>query len=218
MTLSMPILETVNTKLVFALMLRDRLMLDAALAGDVVVTAATRTGLRKGGAGDFVFIDLESGPTVFKIRSAAATPCYRPVDLALVLPVGGALWPAYPDINLADRTLPLASPAQPPGYRAQFLACALSPDIAYPFAPEATLIRGVVEHAGAGVADATVFDVAGDALPFVTGPTGEFVLAYLHPPLLVAQATVRVQRQGEADVDVAVEVRRGRTATVSINV
>jgi hypothetical protein len=218
MTIAMPILETVTTKLVFALRLRDRLTLDDALAGDVAVTAGPRTGLRKPGTGTFVFLDLPAGPVVCSVRSADDTPFYRPVDIPVVIPSGSALWPAYPDNGLADPTLPLSSPAQPAAFRTQFLACALLPDVAYPFDPAATLARGVVSHASAGVAGANVLDVAGNALPFVTGPGGEFVLVFTNPPAATAAVTIRTQRQGQAAVDTAVTIRRATTTAVAINV
>jgi hypothetical protein len=218
MTVAMPILETMTTKLVFALRLRDRLTLEDALAGDVAVTAGPRAGMRKPGTGTFIFLDLPAGPVVCSMRSADDTPFYRPADIPIVIPSGSALWPAYPDNGLADPALPLSSPAQPAAFRAQFLACALLPDVAYPFDPAASLARGVVSHAGAGVANASVFDVAGDALPFVTGPTGEFVLVFTNPPPTTAVVTIRTQRQGQRDVDTAVTIRRGATAAVAINV
>lgn len=218
MALSMPLLETSQTKLVFALRLRDGVTLDDALAGDVSVAAGPRPGYRKPGVGTFLFFALPNGPTTFAVRSAAATPFYRPTDIALTIPSGSPLWPAYPDNDLADPSLPLSSPAQPPSFRAQFLACALAPDIAYPFDPGATLVRGVVTQSNAAVAGAKVFDVAGVALPFVTGPAGEFVLLFTPPPASDTAATIRMQRQGQADVDTATTVRRGATTAVQINV
>jgi hypothetical protein len=218
MTVALPILETSSTALSFALILRDRLTSADALQGDVTVSAGARQGLQKSGSGTFVFFNLPAGAVTFRVTSAAATPFYRPLVLPLVLPVGSPQWPAYPDIALADPTLPLASPAQPAAYRTQFLACALTPDIAYPFDPGATLVRGIVQSGGAGAAGATVFDVAGAAAPFVTDASGEFVLAWLQSPAVSVAATIRVQRQGHPDIDTNILVSRAATIALVINV
>jgi hypothetical protein len=218
MSVAMPILERDQTKLIFALRLRDGVTFEDSLAGDVGVLAGSRSGLKKSGTGTFVFFDLPNGPTTFKVRSAADMPCYCPADIAVTLPSGSALWPAYPDNGLADPLLPLSSPAQPTAFRTQFLACALAPDIAYPFDPSATLLRGVVMQGANPVSGAKIFDVAGNALPFVTGDGGEFVLFFANVPSTSFAATIRTQRQGQADVDTAVTIQRAATSSVQINV
>lgn len=211
-------LERRVTNLVFALRLRDGLTLQDQLLGDVSVTAGPRAGWRKDASGTFLFLDLPNGPFTFQVRSATDTPFYQPVDIDLAIPFGSALWPAFPDTGLADTSLPLSDPGQPAAYRAQFLQSALRPATAYPFDPEATLVRGAVMTGANPVAGATVFDVAGDALSYVTGADGQFVLVYANPPLSSATVTVRVQRGGHPDVDTLVTVRRGATASTQINV
>jgi hypothetical protein len=218
MTVAMPILESDQTKLIFALRLRDGVTFEDSLAGDVSVAAGPRSGLQKSGTGTFVFFDLPNGATTFNVRSTADAPYYCPADISVTLPSGSALWPAYPDNGLADPSLPLSSPSQPAAFRTQFLACALAPDIAYPFDPSATLLRGVVMQGATPVAGAKVFDVAGNALPFVTGEGGEFVLLFAIVPSASFAATVRTQRQGQPNVDTAVTIQRATTSSVQINV
>ena len=210
-------LEQYATKLVFALRLRDRLTLLDALTGDVAVSAGAQTGWRKDSSGTFLFFDLPNGPVTFAVRSSVDTPYYRPTDIAVTLPVGSPLWPAFPDITLADPTLMLSDPGQPGPYRTQFLQCALLPAIAYPFDAGATLLRGMVMQAGAAVPAATVFDVPGNALAFTTGDDGQFALVWTNPPATPTATTIRTQRSGHPDVDTVVTIRRGVTASVVIN-
>jgi hypothetical protein len=210
--------EQNDTKLIFALRLRDRLTLLDALAGDVSVTAGAATGWRKGGSGTFLFFSLPNGPTTFAVRSGPDTPFYLPTDINVTLPAGTALWPAFPDITLANPTLPLSDPGQPAAYRTQFLQCALQPAIAYPFDNGATLLRGMVLQAGVAVSGASVFDVPGNALPYTTGADGQFVLVWTNPPAAPVATTIRTQRAGHPDVDTTVTIQRGVTTAVTINV
>ena len=177
---------------------------------------AARRGARKGDSGTFIFLDLAPGALTFQVRSDPDTPYYQPVAIGLTIPFGSALWPAYPDVGLADAAHALSDPGQPSAYRAQFLQTALRPSIAYPFDPAATLVRGVVLQGASPVAGATVLDVAGDAIAFVTGEDGQFVLAYTAPPASSASLTIRTQGSGFADVDTVVTVRRGATSSIQI--
>jgi hypothetical protein len=211
-------LEQTLTKLVFALNLRDGLSLREELLGKVQVAAGGRAGWRKATSGTFLFMALPNGPATFQVRSDPDTLYYRPVDISLAIPFGSPQWPAYPDLGLADPSLALSDAGQPAAYRAQFLQSALRPSIAYPFDPSATLVRGAVTSGGVAVPDATVFDVAGDALAYVTGADGQFVLVYTAPPPVSASVTVRTQRSGHADVDTLVTVRRAATASIQVNV
>ena len=126
--MSFPIgpLEASVTKLSFALLLRDNLTFADALAGDVEVTAGSRTGQRKGTTGAFLFSSLGNGPISLSVRSAPNTPYYLPTDIPVTIPMPSVLWPAFPDITLANPSLDLWDPKQPPAYRTQFLQACLA--------------------------------------------------------------------------------------------
>jgi hypothetical protein len=209
--------ETSETQLIFALLLRDRLTFADALVGDVTVSAGARPGWRKGSSGTFLFFNLPNGAANLAVHSSADTPYYLPADLTVMIPPGSPLWPAYPDISLADKTLPLWDPRQPAAYRTQFLLACLSPSVAYPFDEAATLVRGTVLHADAPVLGVTVSDTAGNALPYVTGSDGQFVLAFQQPPALPTAITIRAQEPGNPAVDTSVTLRRAAVATLQIN-
>jgi hypothetical protein len=211
-------LEQNDTRLKFALLLRDRLNFSTQLLGDVTVAAGPRAGWRKDTSGTFLFFDLPAGSVDFAVRSAADTPFYLPTDVTVMLPPASLTWPAFPDIALADPSLMLWDPAQPPAYRTQFLQACLTPAVAYPFDPTATLLRGMVLHAGAPLAGVTMSDVAGNAPSSFTGADGQFVLAFQSPPTSPVNVTVRAHRAGSPDVDTSVMIRRGTTTAVQINV
>jgi hypothetical protein len=211
-------LEQNETRLIFALLLRDRITFSTHLLGDVSVTAGGRIGQRKNSSGTFLFFDLPNGPVDFSIRSGRDTPYYLPADVTVTLPPSSALWPAFPDIALADPALMLSDPAQPAPFRTQFLQACLSPSPAYPFEPTATLLRGVVLHASAPVAGAIVSDLAGNAPAALTGADGQFALAFPAPATSPVNVTVRAHSAGNPDVDTAVSIRRAATTAVQINV
>jgi hypothetical protein len=217
--MSFPIgpVDASNTRLVFALLLRDRLTLADALLGAVGVAAGQRPGWRKGTSGTFLFFDLPNGSIDLAVRSGPDTPYYLPTDITVTLPPATASWPAFPDIGLADKTLPLSDPGQPAAYRAQFLQACLAPSIAYPFDPAATLVRGTVQHAGAPVANVTISSLNGNTLDYVTGADGQFVLVFQQPPLLPTSVTIRAHRSGSPDVDLAVDIRRAVTTTTQFD-
>jgi hypothetical protein len=211
-------LERNETRLIFALLLRDRTNFSTQLLGDVSVTAGPRVGQRKNGSGTFLFFDLPNGPVDLSVRSGRDTPYYLPTDLTVTLPPSSALWPAFPDIALADPTMMLSDPAQPAPFRTQFLQACLSPSAAYPFEPTATLLRGVVLHASAPVAGAIVTDLAGNAPVALTGADGQFALAFPTPATSPVNVTVRAHSAGNPDVDTIVSIRRAATTAVQINV
>jgi hypothetical protein len=221
--MSFPIgsLEHSGIRLIFALLLRDRLTFANALFGNVSVIGGSRAGLRKDGSGTFLFFKLPNGAIDFSVRSGADTPYYLPANITVTIPPPAppppALpWPAFPNISLANSTLPLWDPNQPAAYRTQFLQCCLSPAIAYPFEPTATLVRGTALHGDARVAGVAVSDLGGLSLPYVTGADGQFVLVFQKVPSPL-NVTLRARRAGAPDVDVNVTVLRGATASVVIN-
>jgi len=212
-------LEASVTKLSFALLLRDNLTFADALAGDVEVTAGSRTGQRKGTTGAFLFSSLGNGPISLSVRSAPNTPYYLPTDIPVTIPMPSVLWPAFPDITLANPSLDLWDPKQPPAYRTQFLQACLAPSIAYPFDSGATLARGTVTNSVTKQAQAGVtVDSPGSTLPYVTSADGQFVLVFQQPPALPTLITIRAQRPGQPDVDAQITLRRAATVTLQISV
>ena len=211
-------LEDSVTTLGFALLLRDGLTFADSLAGIVTVSADAWSGQQKNGSGTFLFFGLPAGKLTLAVRSGADTPYYQPADITVTLPSGSANWPAFPDIALANRALPLWDPGQPAAYRAQFAQACLSPTVAYPFAAGATLVRGTVLHAGAPVAGVPVSDTAGATPGYVTGADGQFVLPFRQAPSLPSQITIRAHPPAGPDVDVQTTLRRGTTVSTQVNV
>jgi hypothetical protein len=210
--------ETSETQLAFALMLRDGLTLADALAGEVTVMAGAQKGQQKSVTGTFLFFQLPKGALQLAVRSNPDTPYYLPVDLTVTIPPPSPLWPAFPDISLADKTLPLSDPKQPSAYRAQFLQTCLSPTTAYPFDAGATLVRGTVLHADAPLAGVKLFVPADNTvLPYATAADGQFVLLFPQPVAQPTAVTIRAQRAGNTDVDTQVTVARAATVTARIN-
>ena len=62
----------------------------------------------------------------------------------------------------------------------------------------------------------TVSALSGDALPYLTGTDGQFVLMFQQPAALPANVTIRAQRQGHSNVDTQVTVRRATTVSLMI--
>jgi hypothetical protein len=213
------------TTLSFALLLRDRLTFADALSGDVGVAAGSIIGERKGSSGTFLFFGLGTGSLNFSVRSAPYTPYYLPVNIPVTVPMPSPLWPAFPDITLADPSLPLWDPNQRAAYRTQFLQACLSPTVAYPFDSGATLVRGTVLVPGTvtdsaskkPVGGVTVSALSGDAMPYLTAADGQFVLMLQQPAALPTDVTIRAQRPGHPDVDTKVKVRRASTVTLEID-
>ena len=128
---------------------------------------------RREGDATFLFFDLPAGAYTFQVRS----PYYVPLDLSLTLPRPDPRWPAFPDIAVADETLPLASPAQPAVYRAQRASVTLHPSISYPFPAGTTLVRGVVRTGGLLLEGASVRRQGASAAS-TTDKNGEYVLFF----------------------------------------
>jgi len=123
----------------------------------------------------------------------------------------------FPDVALADPTLPLGDPGQTAAYKAQRQAATLLPTNAYPFLAGATLIRGTIMSAGQPLANANVQQVGGIDPAYITGTDGQFVLFLANPPGLPTQVTVNAKHAGLADGNANVTVVRGLTVSVTIN-
>lgn len=215
--------ETLDTTLQFALVLRDAFADSELLLGDVWVQAGNIVGERKEHSGVFLFYDLNPGPQVLEVKSADDTPYYVAMNVAVTIPVTQPPppapvfpWPAFPDIRLADQTLPLRDPGQTAAYKTQRAAATLLPTVAYPFPGNATLIRGTVEHLGNKLADATVQQTGGTAPAYTTDAYGQFVLFLKDAPGIPQAVTVNAKHAGLADANVHVTVKRGLTVSVTI--
>jgi hypothetical protein len=212
--------ESRVTNLQFALLLRDGFADSEDLLGEVMVKGATEVGRRKDSSGIFLFFDLAPGPQALTVTSGRGTPYYLPLSVAVTIPpppLPASTWPAFPDIALADPALPLGDPGQPAAYRTQRQAATLWPGAAYPFAENATLIRGRVAHAGQPLAAATVGLVGSADPPFTTGADGQYVLFWRDAPGLPHPVTLHATHVGFPAVDVNVTVLRGLTVSAAID-
>jgi hypothetical protein len=149
------------------------------------------------------------------VASAPETPYYLPVTIPVTIPAPAALWPAYPDVTLANPGLPLKDPGQTAAYRAQRQLAGLLPTPAYPFTG-ATLARGRVTSAGVPLANATVLTVGGNEIPYVTGPLGEFVLFFEQAAREPQAVTLRASHAAMPNKDVVVQISRGATVSAEI--
>lgn len=217
--MSFPVLasESVEVTLQFALMLRDGFANSDQLLGEVTVTSGVIEGEQKDGTGNFLFYDLKPGAQTMNVTCGTDTPYYLPVQIAVTVPMPSALWPAFPDITLANPSLPLSDPGQTAAYKAQRAAATLQPTTAYPFPSSATLIRGTVLHSGAPLASATVQLTGGPDPAYLTGSDGQFVLYVSSPPGLPQAATITATHAGLANGTANITVLRGLTVSATIN-
>lgn len=209
--------ESIEVKLQFVLLLRDGFADSDQLLGNVTVASGTIDGEQKDSSGAFLFYDLKPGPQSLAISSGPYTPYYLPTTIAVTVPMPSALWPAFPDVTLADPTLPLGDPGQTAAYKAQRMAATLFPTNSYPFPAGMTLIRGTVLHGGQPLAGATVQQAGGTDPAYTTGVDGEFVLYLANPPGLPTQVTINATHAGLAAGTANVTVVRGLTVSVTIN-
>lgn len=210
--------EAYQVQLAFALLLRDRYAESDELLGDVMVKSNDAPAMRKTGtSGCFVFLNLNPGAHTLKVTTGPWTQFYRPVSIPVNVPAPPSKWPAYPDIALANPDLRLSDPAQPAPFRNQFTLASLLPTTQYPFGAGATLVRGRITSAGVPLANASVFTVGGDEIPYVTGASGEFVLFFEQSSGVPQTVTVRATHAGKPDTDLGVPVVRGATATADID-
>ena len=147
------------------LLLFDGITGTGALAGDVVVTIGDIAPLFRNPPATFVFGSLPEGNYVVNVRSEADEPYYLPVNIPITLPfprpadelwAQPPVWPAYPDIVLADPSKALQDPVQTPAYLGQRALATLSPATSYPFPAGATLVRGLVTASGKALNGALV--------------------------------------------------------------
>jgi hypothetical protein len=216
--------EFTKVDLQFALLLRDGFTDSDQLLGEVSVTAGNIQGQQKESSGTFLFFDLTPGALALSVSSDPETPYYLPATVGVAIPVPDPpplpppfLWPAFPDIRLADPTLPLGDAGQKPAYIAQRKAATLLPATAYPFPEGTTLIRGTVRHAGNPQLNATVQQVGSTDPAYVTAGDGQFVLFWKDAPGVPQTVTVNVKHAGLADGNVNVTVVRGLTVSVTVD-
>lgn len=208
--------ETRALQLSLAVVLFDAFTGRSELRGEVEVRLAggEQTPFERPSDATFLFFELAPGAYTVTVRSAGASPFYRSVDLSLNLPMPNPLWPAFPDVTLADPNKMLADPTQTPAYRAQRAAATLWPDVAYPFPAGATLVRGRVMASGSPLADATVTRLGG-AEQFMTGSEGELVLFFPRIQGTGETVTLRASHALHPDLDLVIELERGRTVATT---
>lgn len=216
--------EFTKVDLQFALLLRDGFADSDQLLGDVSVTGGSIQGQQKEPSGMFLFFDLQPGVQALSVRSGPETPYYLPATVSVTIPVpappplpASFLWPAFPDIRLADPTLPLGDAGQKPAYIAQRKAATLLPTTAYPFPEGRTLIRGTVTHANNPLPNATVQQVGSTDPAYLTADDGQFVLFWKDAPGVPQVVTLNVKHAGLADANVNITLVRGLTVSVTVD-
>jgi hypothetical protein len=215
-------------QLSLALLLYDGFTGSQYLVGNIIVSLANKPGFRplspfqKTPQATFLFFGLSPATYTVQIRStnesSNQTPqYYLPTDVSVIVaeppiavPVQKPIWPAFPDINLADGNKPLDDPRQPAAYRAQRRAAKLQPTVSYPFPAGSTLVRGHVFADGKALAGATVQRV-GDDLQYTTGEDGQFVLFFTQIKGLGETITLHATHALHPTVEQAVTVSRGMT-------
>jgi hypothetical protein len=209
--------ESRETTLQFALLLRDGVTKSSELQGDVMVTSGTIEGQQKDSSGAFLFYDLKPGAQTLAVTSGPYTPYYLPAKIPVTVPMPNVLWPAFPDVTLADPTLPLGDSGQTAAYKAQRQQATLLPTNQYPFLPGMTLIRGTVLHGGVPLAAATVQEGSGTDPAYTTGADGQFVIFLSNPPGIPQQVTLNATAASLPAGSANVTVIRGLTVSVTIN-
>lgn len=216
-------------KLSFALLLYDGFTGAQRLLGSIAVSLTAKPRLlpiQKAPQATFLFFGLAPGMYAFQVRSNEGAPdrtpqYYLPAtvpitvsDLSDPAMAHKPIWPAFPDIHLADLGKPLDDPAQPPAYRAERRAATLQPAVAYPFPAGATLVRGHVLAKGKPVAGAIVQRI-GDHLQYPTGENGEFVLFFKDLSGIGETITLQATHPLKT-VEQTVEVQRGMTVSTAM--
>ena len=164
----------------------------------------------------YLFYAVRRGNYTVQVRSAEESPYYLGVDIPITLPMPNSLWPAFPDVTLADLSKPLDDPAQPAAYRAQRDLAGLRPSTAYPFPADATLVRGTVSSRTVPVAGAMVQNLGGNER-YLTGGDGGFVLPLSRPVGMIGKITVRASHPIYPTFQQDVTVRRGATTGLNID-
>ena len=211
-------LDTSELALDLGVLLFDRYTGRSRLLGDpsVILAGWPLPPYQKSPDSTYLFFGVRSGNYTVQVRSSEDAPYYLGVDIPLTLPMPNPLWPAFPDVTLADPSKPLDDPTQPAAYRAQRDLAGLRPSTAYPFPGDATLVRGTVSSGTVPLAGALVQNLGGNE-QYLTGGDGGFVLALDRPVGLSGTITVRASHPIYPDVDQRVKVRRGMTASVNID-
>ena len=168
------------------LLLFDGITGAGALAGEVVVTIGDIAPLFQNPPATFVFGSLPEGNYVLNVQSEADEPYYLPVNIPVTLPfprpadtlwAQPPVWPAYPDIVLADPSKALQDPVQTPAYLGQRAIATLSPATGYPFPAGATLVRGLVTANGKALNGALVTT----ALAALAAQPGQLTVTVVDP-------------------------------------
>jgi hypothetical protein len=214
-------------KLAFGLTLFDRFTRATHLLGQMTVRLAEMPPVppfipfQKSPEAIFLFSGLAPGNYRVEVRSNEEDqggndpPYYVQVDIPVTLPMPHPLWPAFPDVLLADQNKPLDDPTQTAAYRQQRALATLQPTTAYPFPGDATLVRGRVLAGGLPLAGARVGVVGGD-LTYNTGTDGEFVLFFPRLNGVSQTVTLRTEQAAHPTVNQNVVVRRAVTVAVNI--
>lgn len=172
----------------------------------VRMAGSTLVPRRRASDATFLFFDLLPGAHTFEVRS----PYYVAADVTAAVPQTDPKWPAFPDVALADESLPLDSPAQPAGYRAQRRAATLHPSVRYPFPGGTTLVRGVVSGGGQALAGASMRRL-GDPDAALTDAAGEYVLFFTDLAGSGQTVTLEASHPLHTTVTAPVDVVRGFT-------
>ncbi|MBV8282814.1 MAG: hypothetical protein JO347_12250 [Candidatus Eremiobacteraeota bacterium] len=210
----------------FALLLFDRFTGLQQLVGRIAVSLAGKPSagpfvpFEKTPESTFLFFGLPPGNYTIQVQSNDETtqglpPYYLPVQVPVTLPTPNPLWPAFPDVTLADQTKQLDDPTQPLAYREQHQQATLQPSTAYPFPAGSTLVRGTVLLNKTPLAGATVQKV-GDDLQYPTGSDGEFALFFTQ--ISGAGQTITLQAKHALHPTVQQEVKVHRGMTVATNI
>jgi hypothetical protein len=237
--------DVVDLQLSFALLLFDGFTGGPELIGELSVSLSDetvtsppksplqflqqtfQTPFRKSPQATFLFFDVLAGEYLAHVRSNVdlpdkTPPYYLPADILVnvadppvAVPAQNPIWPAFPDINLADSSKPLDDPTQNPAYRTQRLAATLQPSTAYPFPAGSTLVRGTVFANGAPLAGATVQSAAAE-LQYLTGQDGEYVLFFTQISGVGETITLQATHALHPAVHQNTDVHRGMTVTMNI--
>lgn len=204
----------------FGLNLYDGFTGEPQLQGEVAVSIGKmKAAVEKSFPAMFVFPNLPSGSYVISVEAAPETAFYSNVSIPISMPMPDPLWPAYPDISLADKSKPLDDPGQPAAYRAQRALATLAPTPSYPFPAGATLLRGTVLAGTTPLAGATVERVPSESPGenAVTDANGEFVLFFTDIDGMGEVATIQATHPLRPNTGQAqVTLERGTTISTRI--
>jgi hypothetical protein len=183
--------------------------------------------LRKPPEAIFLFFGLLPGMYAIEVQSNdgrpdQTPPYYLPATISVevselpeIIALGKPLWPAFPDITLADSSKPLDDPTQTEAYRAQRQAATLRPTTAYPFPAGATLVRGTVFVNGVPLSGANVQRV-GDTQVYPTAADGGFVLFLTQISGIGETITLQATHALHPTVQIKTDVHRGMTVATNI--